>query len=189
MTITDAGWATFIAPFEVEIPEGVTAYTVAGVKANNYLNKTALETVIPANTPVLLEGAAMTETFYGLSTATQNTYGEVLVGNVSGKTMNVSAGSYVLLNQNDKLGFYQVKSDEDNVTVGNNRCYLNVPVGGEVKAFFFDDEATGINGVETLTDGTVESIFTISGTRVNSLQKGLNIVKMSNGKTQKVLVK
>ena len=189
MTITDAGWATFIAPFEVEIPEGVTAYTVAGVKANNYLNKTALETVIPANTPVLLEGAAMTETFYGLSTATQNTYGEVLVGNVSGKTMNVSAGSYVLLNQNDKLGFYQVKSDEDNVTVGNNRCYLNVPAGGEVKAFFFDDEATGINGVETLTDGTVESIFTISGTRVNSLQKGLNIVKMSNGKTQKVLVK
>ena len=189
MTITGAGWATFIAPFEVEIPEGVTAYTVAGVKANNYLNKTALETVIPANTPVLLEGAAMTETFYGLSTATQNTYGEVLVGNVSGKTMNVSAGSYVLLNQNDKLGFYQVKSDEDNVTVGNNRCYLNVPAGGEVKAFFFDDEATGINGVETLTDGTVESIFTISGTRVNSFQKGLNIVKMSNGKTQKVLVK
>ena len=188
MTITDAGWATFIAPFEVEIPEGVTAYTVAGVKADNYLDKTALETVVPANTPVLLEGAAMTETFYGLSTATQNTYGKVLVGNVSGKTMNVSAGSYVLLNQNDKLGFYQVKSDEDNVTVGNNRCYLNVPAGSEIKAFFFDDEATGINGVET-AGATVVERYNAAGIKIAAPVKGLNIVKMSNGKVQKVLVK
>ena len=53
----------------------------------------------------------------------------------------------------------------------------------------FGGEATGIEAIDALTSGTVEAIYTINGTRVNSLQKGLNIVKMSNGKTQKVLVK
>ena len=32
-------------------------------------------------------------------------------------------------------------------------------------------------------------IFDISGNQINKLQKGVNILKMSNGKTKKVFVK
>jgi len=185
MTITEAGWATFIAPFDVEIPEGVTAYTVEGVKVDNYLNKTALENVIPANTPVLLEGAEMNEKFYGQSTATQDTYGDVLVGNVSGAAQSVPQGSYVLQKNGDKLGFFYV--NDDAATINNNRCYLNVPAGGEIKAFFFDDDATGISGIAD--DATVVERYNAAGMKVAAPVKGLNIVKLSNGKVQKILVK
>lgn len=47
--------------------------------------------------------------------------------------------------------------------------------------------ATTVESVETSTQPT--AVYSISGTRVNGLQKGINIVKMSNGVVKKVLVK
>jgi hypothetical protein len=133
----------------------------------------------------LLEGAEMNETFYGQNTATQDTYGSVLVGNVSGAVQSVPQGAYVLQKNGDKLGFFYV--NDNAATISNNRCYLNVPAGGEIKAFFFDDEATGINGIAD--DATVVERYNAAGMKVAAPVKGLNIVKMSNGKVKKVLVK
>lgn len=50
------------------------------------------------------------------------------------------------------------------------------------------DKATGIEGIETGST-SVEAIYNINGMRLNSLQKGLNIIKMSNGSTKKVMIK
>jgi hypothetical protein len=36
---------------------------------------------------------------------------------------------------------------------------------------------------------TVEAIYTVDGKQLRDLQQGLNIVKLSNGKVQKILVK
>jgi len=47
--------------------------------------------------------------------------------------------------------------------------------------------ATGVETVETAAQ-TV-AVYSIAGARVNGLQKGINIVKMSNGTVKKVLVK
>lgn len=47
--------------------------------------------------------------------------------------------------------------------------------------------ATTVEAVETSAQPT--AVYSISGTRVNGLQKGINIVKMSNGVVKKVLVK
>ena len=59
MEITDALYATFVAPFDVTIPEGVTAYTVDGVESNGTtLTMTEVTTTIPANTPVVLSAEA-----------------------------------------------------------------------------------------------------------------------------------
>lgn len=196
MTITDAGWATFIAPFDVKIPEYVTAYIVTGVEGT-ILTKEEVNETIRANTPVLLKGeegltyteGKFTQTFYGQNTATQDTNGDVLVGNISGETMFVpnNGESFVLLKQDGNLGFYKVATDD--IKVDNNRCYLNlnVPTGSEIKAFFFDDEATGINGIAD--DATVVERYNAAGMKVAAPVKGLNIVKLSNGKVQKVLVK
>ena len=48
---------------------------------------------------------------------------------------------------------------------------------------------TGINGVVDNSKATVNAIYTVDGTRVQKMQKGLNIVKLSNGKTMKIVNK
>ena len=49
-------------------------------------------------------------------------------------------------------------------------------------------DALDITGVQTET-AQVAAIFNVNGTRVATLQKGINIVRMSNGTIQKILVK
>ena len=48
-------------------------------------------------------------------------------------------------------------------------------------------ETTGINTVNTADNNTITEIYTLGGARVNSLQKGINIVRLANGKTIKVV--
>lgn len=48
-------------------------------------------------------------------------------------------------------------------------------------------ETTGINTVNAADNSTVTEIYTLGGARVNSLQKGINIVRLANGKTVKVI--
>lgn len=48
-------------------------------------------------------------------------------------------------------------------------------------------ETTGINTVNTADNSTVTEIYTLGGARVNSLQKGINIVRLANGKTVKII--
>jgi hypothetical protein len=38
-------------------------------------------------------------------------------------------------------------------------------------------------------NGKVEGIFSVNGARQNTLQRGVNIVKMSDGRVKKVIVK
>ena len=53
--------------------------------------------------------------------------------------------------------------------------------------FNVDDITNGINGVETEMENGNVSIYTVGGAKVNSLQKGINIVRLANGKTIKVV--
>ena len=185
LNISSAGWATLILPFNAEIPEGVTVYASESVEGE--LVKLTEVGSIVANTPYLIKGTAGEYNFYGYGLADKNEYkdaNELFVGTyVDYKT---EGGEYVLQNHEGKVAFYRV--GEYKPEVAPYRCYLTVPATSQAKAFFFDNEATGINGVDT-ADAEIEAIYTINGTRVNNLQKGLNIVKMSNGKTQKVYVK
>lgn len=50
-------------------------------------------------------------------------------------------------------------------------------------------DPSGIEGVGTEGDAVPVAIYTTAGAQVNALQKGLNIVKFSDGSTKKVLVK
>ena len=54
----------------------------------------------------------------------------------------------------------------------------------------WDEYATGIECIEKPeADNAPAAIYNINGMRINSLQRGLNIIKMSNGKAKKVVVK
>lgn len=52
--------------------------------------------------------------------------------------------------------------------------------------FVYNEKSTGINGISN-ADATVVARYTADGTRLSAPQKGLNIVKLSNGKTVKYI--
>ena len=58
--------------------------------------------------------------------------------------------------------------------------------GMDVTAKFESTSATGINSVSTAS-AKVSRIYDLSGRELPAMQKGLNIVKMANGKTVKVI--
>lgn len=191
MTITSAKYATFIAPFDVAIPEGVTASKVLTAE-DKTLNLTPVETTIPANTPVVLykdvTGDDFTQDFNGVDTSLEETYTVGLLTGVYEDTP-ATAGTYVLQNQSGAVAFYKVTSGNE-PTVGKNRAYVNAGAfGAGIKAFFFDeDETTAIEGLDVLTSGEYDAIYNAAGIQVEALQKGLNIV-VKDGKSYKIYVK
>ena len=52
--------------------------------------------------------------------------------------------------------------------------------------FIYNENSTGINGISN-ADATVVARYAADGTRLSAPQKGLNIVKLSNGKTVKYI--
>lgn len=186
LAVSDAKYATFMAPFDAQLPTGVKAYTIDGVGGENELVITE-QGAIAANTPVLLfSETAVTETLIGVSMAEAATYTSGLLTGVYAPVE--ITGGYVLQNGVNGVAFYRVDSS-DPITVPANRAYLD-GVNSEAKAFFFpESEATAIEGINALANGNVEAIYNAAGAKQNGLQKGINIIKMANGKTVKVLVK
>ncbi len=179
--VTDAGYATFVAPMEAAVPDGVTAYT-AEVNANGKTLDLTSINPIPANTPVLLEAAAGSYTFTGdeVPAVVNPTFG-ALVGTYS--RIPAPHGSYVLQKHGEKAGFYYVDSSDAVPYVNANRAYLAAPSSG-VKAFFFGDEATGIQSIDNGQETTEGAIYNLAGQRLSKIQKGINIVG-----AKKVMVK
>ena len=74
----------------------------------------------------------------------------------------------------DELGIEQFKWEE------KGDC-------SSVTVKFVCDGTTAINGVTNNTNATVVARYAANGTRLSAPQKGLNIVKLSNGKTVKYI--
>ena len=77
-------------------------------------------------------------------------------------------------------------------------CTLSVPEGcnsvyqqaNQWKDFFFiDNDISGINSLAINKNLSVKSRYTLNGQQVSKPQRGLNIVRMSDGTTKKVVVK
>jgi len=175
LVITEAGWATYYAPFAASIPAGVEAYIIQSIADDKTLVLEEVKDVIPAYQPVVVKGALGTYKLSGEIAKAKTCQGR-LSGALTEK--NCPVGSYVL-QKHDKIGFYKV---EDAVKVTPFHAYLSLPAAdSSVKAFYFDAAATAI---EQLTSASEKTIYDLSGRKLNKLQKGINIV---NG--VKVLVK
>lgn len=65
--------------------------------------------------------------------------------------------------------------------------YKNVGESSTITVkFVYNEKSTGINGISN-ADATVVARYAADGTRLSAPQKGLNIVKLSNGKTVKYI--
>lgn len=191
-------YGTFIAPFDVIMPEGITAYsaTVKDDQSSVLLTKVAEPgEKLSAKTPVILKNKGtelVDRTYRDVSVLTEEKNiesGSVLTGfYVAGY---VPTGAYVLQDQGDGEGqkFYKV-SGEDPIMGVKNRCYLNAlnsDGSAKVLRIEFADEETAI---ENLTNGaTIVEYYSVNGTKLSAPQKGINLVKMSDSTVKKIFVK
>ena len=90
---------------------------------------------------------------------------------------------------------YDAKTWAEGVKVAPFRAYLSHNPWSSAKAQTLsiriadeDDDVTAVETLNAITDGTAE-YYDMNGRRINSLQKGVNIVKYGNGKTLKVNIK
>lgn len=164
---SDVRFVTRIFPFIPELPDGVKAYACSATATSN-TGETLILTDVQepkANTPYILYAANgySGQPLTGWGTASSNSYN---TGLLTGVYVNTPAprNSYILQNQDNKLGFYLVT--ENNIEVPANRAYLNVPESAGVHAFVFnlDEVVTGINPVED-TD-TLVNVYSIDGVLV-----------------------
>lgn len=113
-------------------------------------------------------------------------YGDNLVCKVENEASSFN-GKTLYLNVNMKL-------KEDGSPTFSYTFANNVEEEGEgaesiyyCGRFNFDNGVVGINGIETEMENGNVSIYTVGGAKLNTLQKGINIVRLANGKTIKVI--
>ena len=176
VTITAAGYATLNSPVALTIPDGVTAYT--GKVNSGYMRLTALDGTIPANTPVILKGAAGTYKF-DLTTSEGFEGDNDLSGTIAEE--DVSKVDILTLQViDDEIGLYTYTGE----SLGGFKAYLSGDKASQIKSLVFAfDEADAITEVAEKTE-VAEGYFDLSGRRIAKPTKGLYIV---NGK--KVVIK
>lgn len=189
------GYSTYFTDKAFVMPEGVEGGIVTGAANGNLWVDYCYpaRSIVPANTGLLLKGAAKTYT-YDLSTETPDAP-EVnyLKGSVNGgKTEGEDCLFYMLsYDQNhENLGFYWGAADGAAFESGAGKAYLALPqtVASQVRGFVLDGTTTGISGVTTEANNTPAAVYSLTGVRMGTSTDGLPAgIYIVNGK--KVLVK
>lgn len=183
LSVTDAGAATLVLPYEAEIPENVKAYTLTYTSGDKAV-ATELTGVIPANTPVLVNAEKGDYTFKATATLTTKA-AKPVSGSLHGvwSEVVVPEGSYVLQNQSGTVAFYRVGAE--GFKVNANQAYLSATetAGAKMLNIDFGGEATAINGVEAGASNANTQVYTIDGKKANRNNLAKGKVYVTKGKT------
>ena len=175
-SISAAGYATYCSPCALDFSavEGLTAYIVTGSAKGSQLSLTPV-TSVPANTGVLLEGAAGTYEIPVVASSSTNVSANKLVG-VTEET-SVGGEIYVLMNEDKGVGFYKTTNPTAAFTVGANTAYLPANFAAANIRFigFENGEATAIKTVEAAEKAETDAAYNLAGQRVNAGYKGIVI--------------
>ena len=195
---TAAKYATICLPYNAWIPEGVEVQVVTGYSEDGHTAITAAYNgeVMPANTGFLLHADVETDTeftFWYTGKKADAPEANILRGTVEriAPENRPTQDVYVLANRNHGVGFYRLN---DRQGIPANRAYLvgngNTPTDTEAKIAIGWGDATGVDNVETAGEAaTVTAVYGIAGERRARMERGVNIVRMSDGTTRKVIVK
>ncbi len=206
-SVSPAGYGTLILPFNYEKPESMTLYKCESVAGNVLYLKEETEDVICRNTPYIVLANAWEEFHFEGPKAIDNwapTFTEgLLVGAVTDNVPLQKGTDYIMQCRDDEAAFYKytgIESEEasENDADGNRlarqfRAFLRLPndPSSQAPKINFpgngDDETEGISTLST--DTLPAGIYSIDGHRQSTLQKGLNILILDDGTTQKVFVK
>ncbi|MBQ8452624.1 MAG: Ig-like domain-containing protein [Prevotella sp.] len=171
VAVSDAKYATFVAPCDVDLAEGVKAYAVTDV-AEGWVTLTEIaDKAVPAGAAVVIEAE---EGNYNLPKTTD--VAALAQNELKAATapVNVTEAKkqYVLADGTDGVGFYPVMVG---TTIAAGKGYLEVTESG-AKFYALGGEGTDVRGliIENL-DGT-QTIYNLNGQKMEKAQKGVNIV-------------
>lgn len=203
---TGNNWGTLCLPFDYTVADATSAglsiyeFTDASSEAVTVTHKT--EGTVKYGTPVLFkktgegEGTALTLS----ATSTKMGFDQGVIDNISGLQLwgtfepkDVTSGYYLDAKDGKlhSIETYCSEKSKASLPIPAYRAYFagNVsPSGAPLRINIDDDEATAIAAISALTEGKAE-IYDMNGRRIQSLQKGVNIVKYGNGITKKVIIK
>lgn len=178
-------WATLCLPFSYSVPNGLTFYTIEGVKSDGVTLRLAKESHPSANKPYLVHGSAGQ---YELAGTTVNTSGPLENGLLVGTFAEVyaPAESYVLQHNNGVMGFYHVPADVK-MPVGSYHAYLKIS-GSHPSTFRIDESSASCEEIHIAGDEAY-TIYNPWGQRIDRLQTGIGIVRYPNGQTRIIELK
>lgn len=179
---------TLILPYEANIPEGVTAYTLTYTSGDAATATKITTGVLPANTPVLLNAETESNPYVFTSTGTvpNAAPADLAYGALTGvyQLTSVPTDSYVLQNHHGVVAFYKVAPSNPQ-QVNPYRAYLSAQ-STEARILIDFGETTGVSEVRSLKADVRGEYYDLQGRKiVNSkwsngqMPKGLYIV---NGK-------
>lgn len=185
-------WSTFVVPFSMAIPEGWEVKELAEetLADDNYLHlrfKDAL--LIEAGKPYMVRISEEVNSIEVENVDVTQRIDNVQVGNVAfiGTYAPgfIPQGNYFISNN---MFYYAV--DLTN-TLKGFRAYISVESSLQVNGIrFFTDEDVVLGMDESVfSSAIVKEIYDLNGVRQNSLIKGVNILKMSDGVIKKVIIK
>lgn len=166
-TADNASYATVYLPFAVSSVQGATAY-IGQKQGESTLRATAIEAGIPANTGVILKGAANEgKAVLTLGTATSNVEGNALTGTLVEK--EYATGDLVFgKSAEGAVGFYSMAAGKK---IGANKAYLEAATTQAMK-LVFDGDVTGIENVMGEAADANAPIYDLTGRRVMKAVKG-----------------
>ena len=177
LTTAASSFSTYAASYPVDYKSlGLTAYAIGLDEAAKKVTYTEIDGIVPANTPVLVKGEASKT--YSLTKATGDAAEVTTSLQVSdGKVVTEGDRYYAFATVDGKSGF---KKLANGITIPAKKGYLKLATANAKGFFAFDDETTGIKGIE---NGSIEEeetpLYNLAGQRVSKDYKGV-IVK--NGK-------
>lgn len=176
-------WGTVCLPFNITSTEEVPLYTINRIEDGRlYLDKKA---DAEAGTPVIFHTNSTSVTF-----TTENAH----VKGASPTTEVSLAGTYTDLVIKENLGsIYYINSDafhqaKASLRVPAYRAYIiyNKVQGAKPSVLFIGDATTGIEETGT-APATTKACYSVGGVRRSAAVRGLNIVRLSDGRTIKVV--
>ena len=185
---SNAKLGTINLAFATTLPEGVTAYHVVNDE-NGYVYVEPLElenNVLPANTPVLIEGETVGKYGFKPAPASANVYETGFAGTLEAETIPGTTNAYILSydGAGTAIKFYKLSSN-GNRKINANKAYY-VSANGNTAAFYIN-LSRGTTDLEEVveTEVGVETIYDLQGRKLSEItEPGIYIV---NGK--KVWVK
>lgn len=161
--------------------------------------------IVPAGTPVVFRLHDDLAGDYSLTLTAANTtvsgqlaerpeaYGYQVVGTYETTVLDEN-DYFISNNQFWRVYDTMVEISSWGVKVAPFRAYIHPTEAGakanslSIRIADEDDDVTAVETLNALTEGNAE-YYDMNGRRINSLQKGVNIVKYGNGKTVKVNIK
>lgn len=186
LTISDAEWATICLPFAFEIPNELELYTVSDINSDSI--SLILNTITTPNAyePYLVHGPAGDYSLFSIAT-TIAPEGDLINGLLTGCIVDTFAplNTFVLQQQNETIGFYQVCKDND-ILIPAFHAYLNIVKPNQ--SHFRIDNTTDIV-IDNHLDSDHISIYNNWGVKIDHLTSGINIVHQPNGSYKIIFIK